>query len=263
MLALPELQRAFAAAILADQPAPLAGIVQAGGIAPERRIQVYRNNSLITLGEALKATFPVICRLVDERFFDYAARAFILAHPPRQPRLADYGDGFADFLAGFEPAQTLPYLPDVARLEWAINAAYHADHREPLRPEVIAAIPVDDYPGLTFTLDPACAVLRSPYPVDELWRANQPERDGSGVDLGGGECRLLVHRVDDDVRLQRLGAGEHAMTAALAAGHTLGDAFAAALAEEAGFDATALLAAHLCRGLFVGLGLPPAAGESP
>ena len=44
----------------------------AGGIAPERRIQVYRNNRLITLGEALKATFPVVCRLVDERFFDYA-----------------------------------------------------------------------------------------------------------------------------------------------------------------------------------------------
>ena len=60
MLALPELQRAFAAAILADETEQLGRIVQAGGIAPERRIQVYRNNSLITLGEALKATFPVV-----------------------------------------------------------------------------------------------------------------------------------------------------------------------------------------------------------
>jgi hypothetical protein len=75
---------------------------------------------------------------------------------------------------------------------------------------------------------------------------------------------VLVHRVDDVVRLQRLGAGEHAMTAALAAGRTLGDAFAAAVAEEAGFDATALLAAHLGRGIFVGLDLSsPSAGEFP
>jgi len=123
MLALPELQRAFAAAILTEEATPLAGIVKANGIAAERRIQVYRNNSLITLGEALKATFPVVCRLVDERFFDYAARSFIRAHPPRQPRLAEYGDGFADFIGGFAPAQSLPYLADVARLEWAINVA--------------------------------------------------------------------------------------------------------------------------------------------
>jgi hypothetical protein len=253
MLALPELQRAFAAAILTEEAAPLAAIVKANGIAAERRIQVYRNNSLITLGEALKATFPVVCRLVDERFFDYAARSFIRAHPPGQPRLAEYGDQFADFLAGFAPAQSLPYLADVARLEWAINAAYHAPDREPLQPVAIAAIPAEAYPGLTFALDPACAVLRSPYPVDELWRANQPDRDGSGVDLGAGECRLLVHRIDDDVRLQRLSAGELAMTEALAAGRTLGDAFATAVAEEPGFDATGLLAAHLGRGLFVGV----------
>jgi hypothetical protein len=253
MLALPELQRAFAAAILTEEATPLAAIVKAGGIAAERRIQVYRNNSLITLGEALKATFPVVCRLVDERFFDYAARTFIQAHPPRQPRLAEYGDQFADFLAGFAPAQPLPYLADVARLEWAINAAYHAPDREPLQPAAIAALPADAYPGLIFTLDPASALLRSPYPVDELWRANRPDRDGSGVDLGAGECRLLVHRIDDDVRLQRLSAGELAMSEALAAGRTLGDAFAAAVTEEPGFDATALLAAHLGRGLFIGI----------
>lgn len=261
MLALPELQRAFAAAILDEEATPLTAIVKAGGIAPERRIQVYRNNSLITLGEALRATFPVVCRLVEERFFDYAARSFIRAHPPRQPRLAEYGDQFADFLGGFAPARSLPYLADVARLEWAINAAYHAPDREPLQPATIAAIPAGAYPGLTFTLDPACALLRSPYPIDELWRANQPDRDGSGVDLGTGECRLLVHRVDDDVRLQRLSAGEQAMTEALAAGRTLDDAFAAAVAAEAGFDATALLAAHLGRGLFVGVLASPARGD--
>ena len=259
MLALPELQRAFAAAILEDRPEGIRDVVQARGIAPERRIQIYRNNSLITLGEALKATFPVVCRLVDERFFDYAARAFILAHPPRQPRLADYGGDFAGFLAGFAPAQSLPYLPDVARLEWAITVAYHAPDPSPLEPAAIAAIPAEAYPGLTFTLDPAHALLRSPFPIDELWRANQPDRDGGGVAFDGGECRLLVHRTQDDVRLARLDAGEHAMTAALAAGRTLGNAFAAAVTEDEAFDATKLLAAHLGRGLFVGVSLSPAA----
>ena len=60
------------------------------------------------------------------------ARAYALAEPPRSPVLMDYGAGFADFIAGFAPAASLPYLPDVARIERAWREAYHAADAEPL-----------------------------------------------------------------------------------------------------------------------------------
>ena len=250
MPGLHELQAAFAAAILGGEDAPLAAAVRADGIAAERRIQVYRNNSLITLTAALQATFPVVCRLVDERFFGFAAQAFIRAAPPRAPRLAEYGAGFPDFLAGFAPAAALPYLPDVARLEWAIARAFHAADAPPLDPARLAALPPEAQGAAALVAHPSAGLVASPFPIEALWQANQPGRDGSGVDLDGGPCRLLVHRRDDEVEMMRLDAPGHALAGALLAGSAIEDALAAALAADAGFDAGPPLGRLLARGVF-------------
>ena len=100
--------------------------IEADGLAPEARLEIYRHHVLTTLTSALEATFPVVCRLVDRRFFAYAADRYLRAHPPTGPCLFEYGDSFPDFLAAFPPCRDLAYLPDVARLEWAMNAALHA-----------------------------------------------------------------------------------------------------------------------------------------
>ena len=140
MLPLRDLQGAMAASVLQSADALLAPIVRADGIAFDGRLQVYRNNTFGSLTAALKDSFPVVCQLVDERFFGYAAQEYIRANPPHAPRLAEYGGDFAEFLDGFEPVRHLAYLPDVARLEWAVNAAYHAADTPTLDPARIAAM---------------------------------------------------------------------------------------------------------------------------
>src|SRR5262249_39103200 len=158
-----ELQGALAASVLKGTDAPLAALVRADGIGFERRLQVYRNNTFSSLTAALKDTFPVVCQLVGERFFGYAAEEYILARPPRAPRLAEYGEDFADFLSGFEPARSLAYLPDVARLEWAVNAAYHAPDAPTLDPVRIAALPQERYSHLTFVAHPSARLVASEF----------------------------------------------------------------------------------------------------
>ena len=95
----------------------------------EARFAIHRNTVFVGLIETLRSTFPVIGRLVGEDFFRAAARAFAADHPPKSPVLAEYGEGFAGFLEEFEPARELPYLADVARLEWLRNLAFHAPDR--------------------------------------------------------------------------------------------------------------------------------------
>src|SRR5262245_41990171 len=135
---LPDLQRAMTERVLDRSPDPLDSMlldhIDGGGLAPEQRLQVYRNNCLISLTDALKATYPVLHRLVGDGFFRTAAIAFIKAHPPREPRLSTYGAAFAAFLAQYPPASGLVYLPDVAKLEWALNSALHAPDVPALSP---------------------------------------------------------------------------------------------------------------------------------
>ena len=115
MLPLPKLQTAFRLALLggdAGARSAFRALVDAGDPAAEERIEVYRNNVFASLTDVLEETFPVICRLVDERFFSYAAHEFILAHPPDRPCLSEYGSGFADFLESFPPCRELPSRSD-------------------------------------------------------------------------------------------------------------------------------------------------------
>jgi hypothetical protein len=118
MLALRDLQAAFARALLADDAGPVTALIAGDGLAAEERLDIYRNNVFASLTEVLRDTFPAVCRLLDERFFAYAGHDFIRRRPPRRAVLAEYGAQFATFLAGFAPASGLVYLPDVARLEW-------------------------------------------------------------------------------------------------------------------------------------------------
>ena len=214
-------------------------------------MQVYRNNTFGSLTAALEDTFPVVCRLVDERFFAYAAHDYIQAHPPAAPRLAEYGGDFADFLAGFEPVGHLGYLPDVARLEWAVNAAYHAADAPRLDPARIAALPQERYAALHFVAHPSCRLFASAFPVDRIWQAHQPGGDlETRIDLASGGCRLLVDRNDGDIRFLALDAAGFEFLQALFAGNALQAAYEAAAAAGAAFDLIGALGTHLQRGTF-------------
>ena len=256
MLSLRDLQAAIGAHVLGaralDPDGPsLATHLREDGLRFERRLQIYRNNTYGSLTEALKDSFPVVCQLVDERFFKYAAHEYIERHPPRAPRLAEYGADFAAFLAGFEPARSLAYLPDVARLEWAINEAYQAADAPTLDPARIAAVPQERYAALAFVVHPSCRLVTSPFPVDRIWQAHQPGGDpATPIDLAAGGCRLLVDRRDGEIRFLSLDAPGRAFIEGLVAGRTLQAAYETAAAVDPTFDLVGALGTHLGRGSF-------------
>ena len=206
----------------------------------------------------MRARYPVIERLVGEDFFEAAAGHFIEAHPPRSPVLIDYGEGFSAFLESFEPAGALPYLADVARLEWLRHRAYHAADRKALRPSDLARTPSDRVFALTFEFHPSAALIVSPYPIVSIWETNAHDAETRpiGPDLAG-EAALVV-RPDYDVRVVRLDEAEHAFTAALAEGATLGEAAGKARLRRGfdGFNLTPALAKLITAGAFCSFAFP-------
>jgi hypothetical protein len=242
---LPELQRAFGLAIAGREDAAVAHVL-ADGIAPGERLGVYRGTFTGALVRALRLSYPAVLRLVGAEFFEGAARVFIDGDPPRSACLDDYGAGFADFLARFEPAAPLEYLPSVARLEWAVNRALHASDAAPLDTARLAQ--ADDPAQVRFSPHPSASLVRSDYPADAIWRAVLDEDDAAlaAIDLSGGPAWLLVHRKDDRIEVERLEEDGWRFTAALFAGRPLHRA----LDEAPCADAQALLAAHLAAGRF-------------
>ena len=252
-----ELQQAFAAAVLDDQPALLAHVRD--GIFPAaRHVQVYRNNTFANLTDALAACYPVVRRLVGEGFFDYAADGYIRRHPPTSGNLHDFGAELADFLAAFPAAQSLPYLRDVARLEWAWQQVYHAADPAALTPAALADVAPEKYGALVLHLHPSARLLQSPYPCLRIWQVNQPDFDGdTSVDLDQGGDRLLVIRRGLEIEIATLGAADYALLHAFAERRPLREATDAALVAEPGFDLGAALRRHIGAGMITGFSTHP------
>jgi len=245
MPSLREVQESFAAAILADAPGLITHIAD-GAFPAERHLQIYRNNVFAGLTDGLVAVFPVAEKLVGEGFFRFAADAYIRRNPPLSGNLHDFGGSFPEFLARFEPAENLPYLPDVARLEWLWHEAFHAAEAPPLRIEDLAQVAPDDYERLRFALHPSARLLDSPWPILRIWQANQDGHASEAhVDLAEGGVRLLIHRRDLEVLIEPLAAGDHALLAGFRDGQTLGEASDTALACDPHYDLAARLGHHV------------------
>jgi hypothetical protein len=246
-----ERQRQFAAAVF-DGDARVAAQVLPGRLTAEQAVQIYRHNVLGTLTTALGAVYPVVEKLVDSGFFGYAAHEYLRDHHPMSGNLHDFGGAFADFLATFAPAAALPYLPDVARLEWAWHRAFHAAGTDAFDPARLASVDPERLPLLRFVLHPSAQLVASKYPIVRIFEVNQDGYEGSmRVDLDAGGVTALVIRRDLTVYVEPLAAGTAALLAAFHQNRSLAEALQAALAVQPDFDLNAVLADHVRRGTIV------------
>lgn len=234
--ALRDLQAAFAAHILGPDQDALVAEVAGDTIPAAARLRVYRHHVFESLGTALAATFPTVQAVVGTDFFRRLARAYIAHALPEQPVLSEYGAGFAAFIADYGPACELPYLADIARLDWALNVAFHAPAGARLRAADLAALAADDLLSLRLEVAPGATVVRSRYPLDRIWQASQPTPASGSVDLDAGGADLLVLRRADDAAFVSLSAGEQAFLARLDGATTLEAAAAAVLLSDPSFD---------------------------
>jgi hypothetical protein len=198
-----------------------------------RRFAVYRNNVAVGLIGAIEARYPVARRLVGDAFFRAMARAFVAQEKPRSPVLIHYGADFPDFVARFEPARAIAYLPDVARLENAWVEAYHAAEAPALTIAALGEIDPGDYDGLRFSPHPAARLLRLSHPAASIWAAHQGAGEPRPPEAWRAEDALIA-RPEADVLVRILPPGGYEFARALFAGATLAEA-AEAPARE-GFD---------------------------
>lgn len=208
---------------------------------PAKRFGVYRNNVMVSLIDALADSYPVVQVLVGEAFFRAMAREFVYQSPPRSPVLAWYGSDFPDFIADFPPVAELPYLADVARLEWLRIESWQSADCKPMTERELSGFLVDEnqLASTQIVLHPALRLLSSKYPVVSLWSAHQSdeaELSLSAIDLDAAETALLV-RPDVGVEIIPIEANAGHFISCLRSGMMLGEA-----ATAGQFDLVAVLA---------------------
>ena len=140
-----------------------------------KRFNVYRNNVTVSLTETLSAGFPVVTQLVGEEFFSAMARVYIEHNIPTSPVMMHYGKTFPGFIASFEPAQSLPFLSDVAKIEFTWTQSYNALDAEPIGIEKLGEIDPEKLMNTKFEIHPSLYMIHSEFPALSIWNAHHQE----------------------------------------------------------------------------------------
>ena len=136
-----------------------------------RGLQVYQANAEVLALRSLQASYPVVHQLVGDEAFALLARDLWHQAPPTRGDVAQWGGGLAALIRSIPQLADEAYLPDVARIEWALHqAATAADATADLAS--LALLTQHDPNTLTLQLAPGTTVMQSPQPAASVVTAH-------------------------------------------------------------------------------------------
>ena len=165
--------------------------------------------------------------------------------------LLRYGESFADFIESFEPASTVPYLADVARMERAWHEAYHARETATLDPSTLAGLAPDDFERVIFTTHPSLRLVSSSYPALSIWQMNVGDAEPQPIELTRSDQAIFL-RPHAEVEARAVSASSFAFLQSLVRGETVVQALREATQHDEMFDLGAHLSELFQMGAFEG-----------
>ena len=254
MKSLSDLQQEFCDLLRTSDPPPrdlMDELLDDGTVL--ERFNVYRNNFVVLNGDALADMYPTIKRLVGDEAFRSLANLYVRRHPPETRTLLLYGDRFPGFLESIPELSQLPYLSDVARLEFGWTCAYHAPDAQMLGRDEVASISAETFTRFGLEPHPSMHCIGSDYPLYRIWAANQEDGSEETISLDSGPSRIVIVRPGMEVETREVSEGTFLFLQRLQAGESIEDAFNLALQTDSVFDLAVFFAHHLFDGTFCAL----------
>jgi len=176
-------------------------------------------------------------------------------HPPASASLNYYGAPLAEYCRR-RPESWSAFAAELARLEWAVVEAIHAEEGERLDVEALGRLSPEQWSAARLVPSPALRLLFSVYPVEEYYRAfkdgsaSAPGPGGSGGALqlpAPAASAVVVCRRGEDVWRIRLSVALGQLLESLLGGAPLLEALerfgSAAASDGAAGDGAAVQAA--------------------
>ena len=166
--------------------------IECANVAHQPRIAVYQNNVFGAVVDYLSAVYPALQGVLGEGFFKQLCHAYLCKSPPTEGDIHTYGDAIKTQFVKFEALNKMPYLTDLADLEWALHCAYFASVSDQLDPHRVEQAVLLNMPVV---LNASVYIIESVYPIQEIHRQSLPSFEGEvAIDLNQGADSILVYK---------------------------------------------------------------------
>jgi len=206
-----DLQKEFANLLNGDSQSPISSmLVTNSNVDKSEQLNIYQSSMKGSLQKVLKDLYPISHKLVGEEFYIYLMESYIQKTFSTNFDIANYGKDFSIFIENFPHAQSLPYLSNMAKLEWAWHRVFISENvQSKFDFNRLAECYAFQGEKITFSLTPSF-LISSPYPIHEIWHANQNDDANSKeiVLTANKEYFLFICRQDLEMRIELLSKNE-------------------------------------------------------
>jgi hypothetical protein len=205
-------------------------ILPSRSLAPVERIGIYHGMYLLRMEEALATDYPALKHFLGDDGFLALVRDYVQAHPSRSYSLNRLGDALPQYVRDAPGLKRREFCHDLARLELAVSAVFDAPETPPLTAADVARVAPEAWEQAQLHTIEAFRLLALRYPANEYLQSVRDDRHDHPRPRVKPNW-LAVYRSEYAVYRLALSRPAHDLLADLAAGRSLGEAVAAAIAR--------------------------------
>lgn len=229
----------------------------AAEIFPAERLSIYRSNSAGACHRALELIYPVCRTIVGNAFFRHLGARYISRYPSRLFDLNHYGEHWPQFLHHSlktgAALRELPYLAELAQLEWHYHAAYYAADDPAFDFTALQRVEETRQNDIIWQSSASLSLIHTDFPLCAIWQANQKSSTtASGVSGLSEREYLCIHRHQFTLQLMRVDRLSHQLLQKIVENKTMGE-----LVEQFGSTVEERLPRWVTSGWICGFRLVP------
>ena len=219
-----------------------ANLFDIGTIPLDKRLKIYRNHIVTTLSDIIVMNFPLVEILTGKDFLTTAAKLYLFDNPPTQACLDRYGKNFPEFLKSYKHANALPYLSDIAKLDWIMNESRCAKDDQTLTADDLTKLDPENFEQTIFYLKNSTRIIDTAYPLDQIYHFCKNKSDSDDMlHIENESTYLLISRLQWDPTLFKLDKSEYMFFSMIKDGKTLGEILEIILDMYPNFDFSSFL----------------------
>ncbi len=188
------------------------------GTPGQERLSVYAEGYEIRFRDGLAEVYEAVRWVIGEVHFSELSKAYSAKYPSHNYNLSFVGEHLPEFIESYSLTKELPFLPDLAKLEWLICEAFHAFDRTPLDVTSLSQISPESMSQAVFIFQPSVSWINSSWPILDIWNSRKGSKDQSNIRIKDNPQSVMVYRHEFRVECKLLNGWQTLMLEGLLGG---------------------------------------------
>lgn len=142
-------------------------------ISASERLDIYAEAYFARIYEALSIDFSITKLLLTEESFAKIVAEYLKAYPSREFNLNNISENFVRFIKSYTDNSC---FQDLAHLERLAVESFYSDSSGHLDLQALSKL-TNEQQKLKFKINPSVYIIESRWPLDELWKTREVEKE--------------------------------------------------------------------------------------